>query len=157
MNGGAGQRRVEGGRRQRQAGFTLVEILVVTMILGLLAALVVPKILGRTDDARRTAAKVQMRNIEQALHLFKLDNGVYPSTEQGLDGLVHRPTVGVLPRHWKEGGYLPKVPKDPWDRPFLYLCPGADRMRDYDLVSYGADGKPGGVGNDADLESWNLD
>ena len=121
MNAGAGRQRVRRhGRPRSTAGFTLIEILAVTVILGLLAALVVPKILGRTDDARRIATKVQMRNIEQALHLFKMDTGVYPSTEQGPEALVHHPTVGAIPRHWREGGYLPKVPKDSWDRPFLY-------------------------------------
>jgi general secretion pathway protein G len=138
-------------------GFTLIEILVVTVILGLLAALVVPKILGRTDDARRTAAKVQMRNIEQALQMFKLDNGVYPSTEQGLEALVRKPTVGDLPTRWREGGYLAKVPADSWARPFVYVSSGADGKREYDLVSFGADGVPGGEGNNADIESWNLD
>lgn len=157
MSNGIGNRVDGQGSRWSEAGFTLIEILVVTVILGLLAALVVPKILGRADDARRTATIVQMRNIEQALHLFKLDTGVYPSTEQGLDALVRRPTVGVIPKRWKEGGYLPKVPKDSWDRPFLYRSPGVDGVRDYDLVSHGEDGKPGGTGNSADLESWNLD
>ena len=138
-------------------GFTLIEILVVTVILGLLVALVVPKILGRTDDARQTAAKVQMRNVEQALQLFKLDTGMYPSTEQGLDALVHKPTIGAIPQRWREGGYIPKVPLDAWGHPFQYRSPGADGKRDYELVSFGADGKPGGQGHEADLESWNLD
>ena len=141
----------------RDRGFTLIEILVVVVILGLLVALVVPKILGRTDDARQTAAKVQMRNIEQALQLFKLDNGLYPSTDQGLDALVRKPSVGVIPRRYREGGYLAKVPVDTWGHPFQYRSPGADGKRDYDLISLGADGKPGGEGYDADLESWNLD
>jgi general secretion pathway protein G len=141
----------------RTNGFTLIEILVVTVILGLLVALVVPKILGRTDDARRTAVKVQMRNIEQALQLFKLDTGMYPSTEQGLEALVRKPTVGAIPQRWREGGYLPKVPMDTWGHTFQYRSPGAEGKREYELVSMGADGKPGGQGNDADLESWNLD
>ena len=144
-------------RMRTEHGFTLIEILVVCVILGLLVALVVPKILGRTDDARQTATKVQLRNIEQALQLFKLDTGTYPSTEQGLDALVHKPTVGVIPSRYREGGYLPKVPVDTWGHPLQYRSPGTDGKRDYELLSLGADGKPGGQGYDADLESWNLD
>jgi general secretion pathway protein G len=138
-------------------GFTLIEILVVVVILGVLVALVVPKILGRTDDARQTATKVQMRNIEQALQMFKLDTGLYPSTEQGLEALVRKPTIGVIPRRYREGGYLPKLPVDTWGHPFQYRSPGTDGKREYELVSLGADGKPSGEGYDADLESWNLD
>ncbi len=145
------------GSRLRQHGFTLIEILIVVVILGLLVAVVVPKILGRTDDARQTAAKVQVRNIEQAMHLYKLDTGLYPSTEQGLEALVSKPTIGVIPRRYREGGYLAKVPMDTWGHPFLYRSPGADGKREYELVSLGADGKPGGEGYDADLENWNLD
>jgi general secretion pathway protein G len=140
-----------------QAGFTLIEILVVTLILGLLVALVAPKILGRTDDARLTATKVQMRNIEQALHLYKLDTGMYPTSEQGLEALVRKPTTGVIPRRWRDSGYLARVPQDSWDRLFQYRSPGEDGKREYELVSFGADAKPGGEGNNADIESWNLD
>jgi general secretion pathway protein G len=140
-----------------QRGFTLIEILVVTVILGLLIALVAPKILGRTDDARLTATKAQIRNIEQALHLYKLDTGLYPSTEQELDALVRKPAVGPIPQRWREGGYLPKVPPDAWGHSFEYRSPGADGKREYDVVSFGADGKPGGEGKNADVESWNLD
>ncbi|HLF86130.1 MAG TPA: type II secretion system major pseudopilin GspG, partial [Nitrospiria bacterium] len=113
------------GYLSRQEGFTLIEIMVVITILAILAVLVVPKIVGRTDEARRTAAAVQIRNIEQALQLFKLDNGFYPSTEQGLDALVMAPTIGETPKKWKEGGYLSKIPKDPWGNPFQYISPGS--------------------------------
>jgi general secretion pathway protein G len=137
------------------AGFTFIELMVVVVILALLVAIVAPRIVGRTDEARRTAAQVQIRSIEQGLHLFKLDNGFYPSTEQGLDALVTPPTIGKIPQHWREGGYLPKVPADPWSSPYVYLSPGLHG--DYDLMSYAADGEPGGDGEDADLESWNLE
>lgn len=137
------------------AGFTFIELMVVVVILALLVAIVAPKIVGRTDEARRTAAQVQVRSIEQGLHLFKLDNGFYPSTEQGLEALVTAPTIGKIPQHWREGGYLPKVPIDPWSSPYVYLSPGLHG--DYDVMSYGADGEPGGEGEDADIESWNLE
>jgi general secretion pathway protein G len=142
-------------RHALEAGFTLIEIMVVLVILGLLAAVVVPRIVGRTDEARKTTAKIEVQNIEQALHLFKLDNGFYPSTEQGLEALVTEPTIGQIPKRWRQGGYLPKVPNDPWGNPYIYLSPG--RYGDYDLVSYGGDGEAGGEGNSADIESWNLE
>lgn len=136
-------------------GFTLIEIMVVIVILALLAAVVVPRIVGRTDEARRTTAGVQIRNIESALHLFKLDTGFYPSTEQGLEALVTKPTIGQIPQRWREGGYLPKVPKDPWGYLYIYLSPG--NHGDYDLISYGNDGEQGGDGNNADVGSWDLE
>ena len=139
----------------QQAGFTLIEIMVVITILAILSVLVVPKLVGRTDEARRVAAKVQIKNVEEALQMYKLDNGVYPSTEQGLDALVHLPTVGEVPKNWREGGYLPKVPNDPWGNPFVYVSPGTHG--DFDLASYGADGEGGGEGKSADIESWNLE
>jgi len=141
--------------RKSQAGFTLVEIMVVVAILAILAAMVVPKLVGRTDDARRVAVQVQIKNIEQGLNLYKIDNGVYPDTEQGLDALVHLPTAGLLPKKWREGGYLPKVPPDAWGHPYFYTSPGAHG--DFDLVSHGADGEPGGEGKDADIENWNIE
>jgi general secretion pathway protein G len=141
--------------QSNEKGFTLIEIMVVLIILGLLVAIVAPKILGRTDDARITATKLQIRQLEEALHLYKLDNAVYPSTEQGMDALVNKPTVGEIPTHWRDGGYAPKIPKDPWDHPYVYLSPGAHG--DYDLFSYGADGEPGGEGKNADIESWNIE
>ncbi|HSA60834.1 MAG TPA: type II secretion system major pseudopilin GspG [Nitrospiraceae bacterium] len=137
------------------AGFTFIEIMVVVAILAILAALVVPRIMGRTDDAKRTAAKVQIRNIEGALQLYKLDNGVFPSTEQGLKALIEKPSVGVVPKKWKLGGYLPKLPEDPWGNPYKYLSPS--QKGDYEITSLGTDGEVGGEGVNADITNWNLD
>lgn len=147
------------GRRLLGAepGFTFIEIMVVVAILAILAALVVPRIMGRTDEAKRTAAKVQIRNIEGALQLYKLDNGVYPSTEQGLKALIEKPSVGVIPKKWKIGGYLPKLPEDPWGNPYKYLSPSPNLKGDYEIISYGTDGEVGGEGVNADIENWNLD
>lgn len=135
-------------------GFTLIEIMVVIVILALLAALVGPKLMGRTDDAKITDAKVQIKNMETALKLYKLDNGSFPATEQGLGALVSKPTVGLIPKNFKEGGYLEskKVPKDPWGNEYLYVSPG--EHGDYDLFSYGADGAKGGEGKNADIGNW---
>jgi general secretion pathway protein G len=137
------------------AGFTFIEIMVVVAILAILAALVVPRIMGRTDDAKRTAAKVQIRNIEGALQLYKLDNGVYPSTEQGLKALVEKPSVGVIPKKWKLGGYIQKLPEDSWGNPYKYLSPS--QRGDYEIISLGTDGEVGGEGINADITNWNLD
>ncbi len=147
------------GRRLLHAerGFTFIEIMVVVAILAILAALVVPRIMGRTDEAKRTAAKVQIRNIEGALQLYKLDNGVYPSTEQGLKALIEKPSVGVIPKKWKIGGYLPKLPEDPWGNPYKYLSPSPNLKGDYEILSYGTDGEVGGEGVNADITNWNLD
>jgi len=143
-------------RINNKKGFTLIEIMVVIVILALLAALVGPKLMGRTDDAKITDARVQIKNIETALKLYKLDNGNYPSTEQGLASLVNKPTVGVIPSGYKEGGYLEskKVPKDPWNNEYLYISPG--EHGDYDLFSYGADGAKGGEGKNVDISSWDT-
>ena len=138
-----------------ERGFTFIEIMVVVAILAILAALVIPRIMGRTDDAKRTAAKVQIRNIEGALQLYKLDNGVYPSTEQGLKALVEKPSVGVIPKKWKIGGYLPKLPEDSWQNPYKYLSPS--QKGDYEIISLGTDGEVGGEGINADITNWNLD
>jgi general secretion pathway protein G len=137
-------------------GFTLIEIMVVIVILALLAALVGPKIMGRTDDAKIQTTKTQIRNLESALKLYKLDNGVYPTTEQGLNSLVTKPAVGVIPKSYKDGGYLESqnVPKDGWGNDYLYVSPG--EHGDYDLYSYGADGVKGGEGKNADINSWDL-
>ncbi|MDD2541658.1 MAG: type II secretion system major pseudopilin GspG [Desulfuromonadaceae bacterium] len=141
---------------KNKKGFTLIEIMVVIVILALLAALVAPKLMGRADDAKITDAHVQIKNIETALKLYKLDNGNYPTTEQGLSALVTKPTVGVIPKNYKEEGYLEKktVPKDPWGNDYLYLSPG--EHGDYDLYSYGSDGAKGGEGKNADITSWDT-
>ena len=137
-------------------GFTLLEIIVVVFILSLLAAIVAPKIMGRTDDARIAEAKIQIKNFETALRLFKLDNGFYPGTEQGLAALVERPTAGQIPQKYREGGYLEqkKIPLDPWGNPYIYISPGVNG--DFDIISYGADGKEGGEGKNADIKSWDI-
>lgn len=138
-----------------ERGFTFIEIMVVVAILAILAALVVPRIMGRTDDAKRIAAKVQIRNIEGALQLYKLDNGVYPTTEQGMKALVEKPSTGVVPKKWKLGGYLPKLPEDPWGNPYKYLSPS--QKGDYEIISLGTDGEVGGEGVNADIANWNLE
>jgi general secretion pathway protein G len=143
--------------KRNDKGFTLIELMVVIVILGILAAIIAPRIVGRTDEAKVTEAKVQIRNFETALKLYKLDNGFYPGTEQGLEALVSKPEAGRIPANWREGGYLEKkkVPADPWGSPYVYASPGASG--EYDILSYGADAARGGEGFDADIESWNLD
>ncbi|MBG6080752.1 type II secretion system major pseudopilin GspG [Rubrivivax gelatinosus] len=136
--------------RSRRRGFTLIELMVVLVILGVLAALIVPNVLNRADDARVTAARTDIHNLMQALKLYKLDNQRFPTTEQGLDALVHKPTAAPQPPNWKP--YLDKLPNDPWGHPYQYLNPGV--KGEIDVFSYGADGQAGGEGNDADLGSW---
>lgn len=138
-----------------QGGFTLIEILVVVVILGILASIIIPKIMTRPEEAKRIKAKMDIKAIETALNLYRLDNDVYPSTEQGLEALVTKPTTGVIPRNWKEDGYLDKVPKDPWGNLYVYLSPGVNK--EFDLESYGTDGVDGGEGKDADIENWDLE
>ena len=135
-------------------GFTLIELMVVIVILGILAGLIVPRIVGRTDEARQVKAKMLMESLETALKLYKLDTGFYPSTEQGLTALVEPSGTA---KNWKEGGYLEKgkVPKDPWGNDFVYLCPGVHG--DYDIISFGGDGNPGGEGKDADINNWEIE
>jgi general secretion pathway protein G len=129
---------------------------VVVVILGVLAAIIVPKFLSRPDEAKVTKAKIDIKSLEEALGLFKLDNGFYPSTEQGLNALVSKPEIGWIPTRYPDGGYLKRVPADPWGTPFVYLSPGV-HSRDFDLISYGADGQPGGESFDADIKSWEID
>ncbi|MFN3396325.1 MAG: type II secretion system major pseudopilin GspG [Thermodesulfovibrionales bacterium] len=138
------------------SGFTLLEVLVVLFILSILVAIVAPKIIGRTDDARIAEAKLQIRNFETALKLFKMDNGFYPDTQQGLDALIEKPSTGRIPQRYREGGYLEqkKIPLDPWGNPYIYVSPGLHG--DFDIISYGADGKEGGEGKDADITNWNI-
>jgi len=140
--------------RNRRLGFTLLEIMVVVVILGVLAALVVPKVLGRPDEARAIAAKQDVASLMQALKLYRLDNQRYPTTEQGLQALVVRPASAPMATNWKAGGYLERLLNDPWGRPYQYLNPGV--RGELDVFSMGADGAPGGEGNDADIGSWNL-
>jgi len=138
-------------------GFTLIELMVVLVILGVLASLIVPRIMSRPEEARRIKARVDIQSLETALKLYNLDNGDYPTTEQGLQALIEPPATGILPKNWREGGYLEKgkVPEDPWDNDYVYLSPGSHG--DFDLMSYGADGEAGGEGKDADVVSWELE
>lgn len=137
-------------RRSLQAGFTLIELMVVLVIIGVLAALIVPNVLDRADDARVMAAKTDVNNLSQALKLYKLDNQRMPTTEQGLQALLVKPTSGPIPANWKP--YLEKLPNDPWGRPYQYLNPGI--KGEVDVMSLGADGQAGGEGKDADIGSW---
>ncbi len=138
-------------------GFTLIELMVVIVILGILVSFIAPRLMGRPDEAKQVKARIQMESLETAIKLYKLDNGIYPATEQGLQALVEQPQTGTLPKKWRKGGYLEKskVPKDPWGNEFVYLSPGA--QGDYDIISYGADGVPGGEEFNKDINSWEID
>jgi len=140
-------------QKVRSGGFTLIEIMVVIVILGILAGLVLPRFMGRTEEAKKIKAKLQIENLEAALKLYKLDTGMYPTTEQGLEALVQKPATGAVPGNWREGGYLEKgkVPQDPWNRPYMYVSPGI-KNKDFDLKSLGGDGEEGGEGENADIE-----
>ena len=138
----------------RQHGFTLIEIMVVVVIIGLLAAVVTQQLMGNVDDARASKARADIRQLETALTLYRIDNARYPTTEQGLQALVTRPDPSMT--RWKEGGYVTRVSKDPWGREYLYQYPGT-RGGEYDLYSLGADGQPDGEKADADIGNWNLD
>lgn len=138
-------------------GFTLIELMVVIVILGILAGLIIPRIMGRPEEAKQLKAKIQIESLETALKLYKLDNGAYPDTEQGLLALIEKPETGKVPKNWREGGYLEKgrLPKDPWGNDFIYLSPGVHG--DYDIISYGADGVQGGEDKNKDINSWEIE
>jgi len=144
--------------RESERGFTLIELMVVIVIIGILAAYIAPRFIGRTEDAKINAAKAQIRSFETGLKLFKLDTGFYPSSEQGLDALVNKPSGGKVPERYKRGGYLEsaKVPNDPWGNPYLYESPGSHGF-DYEIRSLGADGIDGGEEENTDIESWNIE
>jgi general secretion pathway protein G len=138
-------------------GFTLIELMVVIVILGILAGLIVPRIMGRPEEAKQLKAKIQIESLETTLKLYKLDTGMYPDTEQGLQALIEFPTTGTLTKNWRKGGYLEKgkLPKDPWKNDFVYLSPGVHGV--YDIISYGADGIPGGEDKNKDINSWEIE
>ena len=138
-------------------GFTLIELMVVIVILGILAGLIVPRIMGRPEEAKQLKAKIQIESLETTLKLYKLDNGIYPETEQGLQALIEQPETGKIPKNWREGGYLEKgkLPKDPWGNSFIFLSPGTHG--EYDIISYGADGVQGGEGKNKDINSWEIE
>ena len=138
-------------------GFSLIELMVVVIILGILAMYIGPKLMGRTEQAKVTQARVQMEALEVALKLYKLDSGIYPSTEQGLTALIEPPETGNIPKKWRKGGYLEKgkVPPDPWGNEYIYISPGVNG--DYDIISYGADGVPGGEDENKDINSWEIE
>lgn len=143
--------RIRGNHR----GFTLIELMVVVVILGILALYIGPKIMGEPEKAKRVKVKMDIASLETALKMYKLDNGMYPSTEQGLQALVEAPESGVIPKKWRKGGYIEKnkVPKDPWGNEFVYISPGVNG--DFDIISYGLDGVPGGEGDDnKDINNW---
>ena len=141
-------------RRARQAGFTLIEIMVVVIIIGILAAIVAPNVIGRVDDAQITKAKADIAGIENAMKFYRLDNFTYPSTEQGIEALVTKPNDPMV-RNWKPGGYLDGMPKDPWGNPYLYLNPGNNG--EIDIYTLGADGQPGGEALASDIGNWDAD
>lgn len=148
-------RRGERRRGRGKEGFTLIELMVVIVILGVLAGLIVPKFMDEPQKARVVKAKLQMESVSMALKKYYIDNGYYPTTEQGLDALVTKPSAGRVPKNYADGGYLPKVPLDPWGTKYVYISPG--KHGPFDLTSYGADGASGGTGGDADVNSWEMD
>jgi general secretion pathway protein G len=140
--------------RPGQAGFTLIEVMVVIVILGILAALVVPKVMSRPDEARSIAARQDVASVMQALKLYRLDNRRYPTSEQGLRALIEKPQLPPVPEGWKAGGYVERLPLDPWGKPYQYLNPGL--RGEIDVFSFGGDGVGGGDGADADVGNWQL-
>src|SRR5580698_226986 len=144
----------KGSGRQRAGGFTLIEIMVVVVIIGLLAAVIVPTVVSKVDDAKIAKAKSDIQAIQAALTMFRLDNSHYPTTEQGLQALVTQPTDPTI-KHWRPGGYIERITKDPWGNDYQYVYPGT-HGKEYDLFTYGADGAPGGEGIDADIGNWNI-
>lgn len=141
--------------RKRDAGLTLIELMVVVVILALLAVVIVPRVIDRPDQARVARARADIAALSAALNLYRLDTGAYPTTDQGLEALVTRPTRAPVPANWAQGGYIDRVPTDPWGRPYVFLSPGVRGA--FDLMSYGADGRPGGSGVDADIGNWQED
>ena len=144
-------------KKTKQKGFTLIEIMVVIVILGILVGWVALNIMGKPDEARQLKARMDIASLETALKMYRLDNGLYPTTEQGLEALISPPSVGKLALKWREGGYLEKkkVPKDPWGNEYIYLSPGIHG--DFDIISYGGDSEQGGEGKDADINSWEIE
>lgn len=145
-------------KERKDKGFTLIELMVVIVIIGILATLLIPRIMERPEEARRIKAKMDIKTLESALKLYKLDNGNYPTTEQGLEALIKKTEIPPVPKRWKEGGYLEakSIPTDPWGNPYVYISP-APGGYDYEIISYGADGEPGGSGKNADISSRDLE
>lgn len=140
---------------KKQTGFTLIEVIVVVVILGILASVVVPKVVNRTGQAQIVKAKQDIRAMESALQLYRVDNFDYPTTDQGLSALAEKPTTSPEPRNWQSGGYIKSIPKDPWGNEYQYLSPGENG--EFDIVSLGKDGRPGGTDDNADIGNWNLE
>ncbi|MBI4844410.1 MAG: type II secretion system major pseudopilin GspG [Nitrospirae bacterium] len=147
---------MKNSHEQKTRGFTLIELMVVIVILSILAMFIAPRLIGRTDDAKVAEAKVQIRNFETALKLFRLDSGFYPSTDQGLNALIAKPDTGRVPENYRPNGYLEanRIKPDPWGFEYVYISPGL--QNEYDIMSYGADGEPGGEGYDADIINWDM-
>ena len=135
-------------------GFTLIELMIAVVIIGILAAIIAPNVIGRLNDAKVSAAKQDVATLVQTLTMYKLDNSRFPSGEQGLKALVEKPVIAPLPNNWRTGGYIPRLPNDPWGNPYQFANPGL--RGDIDVYSFGADGKAGGEGEGADIGSWNL-
>lgn len=140
---------------KKQSGFTLIEVIVVVVILGILASVVVPKVVNRTGQAQIVKAKQDIRALESALQLYRVDNFDYPTTDQGLQALAEKPTTSPEPRNWQSGGYIKNIPKDPWGNEYQYLSPGENG--EFDIVTLGKDGRPGGTDDNTDIGNWNLE